>query len=75
MSDRARERRLRNASSAALSEQARAERYRQKQWLARRGRAGADDRGRALEFDESGYPVARSNSSLVRRVARLLKPL
>ena len=59
---------------ARQRELARAERYRQKQRRAKRGRR-AGEGGRAPEFDESGYPVTRGNSSFVRRVARLLKPL
>jgi len=56
-------------------ELARAERYRQRQWLAKRGKAGAADRDSAFKFDESGFRVAQRDSSFVRRVARLLKPL
>ena len=62
------------AEQARQRELAWAGRYRQRQWLAKRGRAGAADRG-TLKFDESGFPVARRDPGFVRRVARLLKPL
>jgi hypothetical protein len=58
----------------AVNEEVAAERYRLKQRRARSGKAGEDDRARPLEFDESGFPVAQRNSSLVQRVARLLNP-
>jgi hypothetical protein len=55
-----------------LRELARAERYRQRQWRAKRGAARAGGRGK---FDESGFAVTDRDSGFVRRVARLLKPL
>ena len=54
-------------------ELARAERYRQRQWLAKRGQSG--DGGHAFKYDESGFRVAERDGGLVGRVARLLKPL
>jgi hypothetical protein len=62
---------LRDGVDAALSEQARGERYRRYQLEARSGRA-ATDGARPLEFDESGFPVRQGNPSFVNRVARLL---
>jgi hypothetical protein len=38
----------------------------------RNGRAGAVDRARPLEFDESGFPIAQRSPSFATRVARLL---
>jgi hypothetical protein len=57
------------------SDEVAAERHRLKQRRARSGQASQDDRARPLEFDESGFPVAQHNSSLSRRVARLLNPM
>jgi hypothetical protein len=58
----------------ALREQAGAERYERRQRQLRRGRAGAVDRPRPLEFDDSGFPIAQRIPSFVARVARLLNP-
>jgi len=56
-------------------ELARAERYRERQRLAKRGRARSGDPGGSPQFDESGFPLTGRDPGLVRRVARLLKPL
>ena len=74
MSEHAGQRERGYALDAILSEQAAAERYRQRQQHARSGRSGIGERARPLEFDESGFPIARRNSSLFRRVARLINP-
>jgi hypothetical protein len=65
-------RELADAVEAALTEQARGERYRRYQLEARSGRAAATDGARPLEFDESGFPIRQGNPSFVNRVARLL---
>lgn len=75
MSDQVRQREVGRALHLALSEQHGAARYRQRQWEARSGRAGIARGARSLEFDESGFPIVERNSSLVKRVARLLNPL
>ncbi len=75
MNDQVRQRELGRALHLALSEQLGAERYRQRQWQARSGRAGIARGALPLEFDESGFPIAERNSGLVKRVARLLNPL
>jgi hypothetical protein len=72
MSDQTRE--FDRSLERALSERAGAERYRQRQRQARRGREGAGDYARPLEFDESGFPVAQRNSTFLARVTRLLTP-
>jgi hypothetical protein len=74
MSEQAQRRELRDALAAVLNEPAGAERYRQRQRQARRGKPGADDRPRPLEFDESGFPIRQRNPSFAARVARLLTP-
>ena len=56
-------------------ELARAERYRQRQRLAKRGRGREGDRGRGVKFDESGFALSERDGGFVQRVARLLKPL
>lgn len=51
-----------------------AQRYRERQRQARSGRmVTAPRRPRPLEFDESGFPVVKRNSSFVSLVGRLLK--
>ena len=74
MNEQARQRAVGHTIEAALTDQAGAERYRRTQWEARHGGPAALDRPRPLEFDESGFPVAQRNPSLVTRVARLLSP-
>jgi hypothetical protein len=74
MSEQTRRRELRDALAAVLNEPAGAERYRQRQRQARRGRPGVEDRPRPLEFDETGFPIRQRNPSFAARVARLLTP-
>jgi hypothetical protein len=74
MTEQAWQRELRDAGEAALSEEARAERYRRTQNGGSNGRPAATDRPHPLEFDESGFPIRQRNPSFVTRVARLLSP-
>jgi hypothetical protein len=74
MSDQAQEREFDRSLERALSERAGAERYGQRQRQARRGREGAGDHARPLEFDESGFPIRQRNSTFLARVTRLLSP-
>jgi hypothetical protein len=74
MSDQAEERGFDRSLERALSERAGAERYGQRQRQARRGREGAGDHARPLEFDESGFPIRQRNSTFLARVNRPLSP-
>jgi hypothetical protein len=55
---------LREALNAYLREQARAASYRRYD----------GERAHPLQFDESGFPIRQDGASMVKRVARLLKP-
>jgi len=68
MSEQAREGELRSALQGGRRDDG-AELYQLRQQQARRGRA------EQLWFDESGIPIERRNPSVLRRVARLFKPL
>ena len=70
MTEQRQRRDLREAISAALSEQAAQERYRRSQ---PQPRPAAVDRPRPLEFDERGFPFPQSPANLASRVARLLR--
>jgi hypothetical protein len=78
MTDQSRQRGLRQAIAAAVSERAGAESQRpQKQvgrWETETERETVG-RARPLEFDTNGFPVAQRNPSSAARVARLLHPL
>ena len=74
MNDRARQRAVDNAISAALSEQAGLELYRRSARMQGRRMVGVRDRAAPLEFDERGFPVRRPNARFALRVARLLRP-
>ncbi|MFL5518188.1 MAG: hypothetical protein ACJ8DJ_18680, partial [Gemmatimonadales bacterium] len=68
----AHEREFDRSLEQALSEEARAKRYRQRQATIRA--AGAGDHPRPLEFDDSGFPIRQGNSTFLARVSRLLSP-
>jgi hypothetical protein len=74
MSETVRRRELADVLTAALHEEAGAERYRRSQIQARRGRTNAFHRARPLEFDENGFPIAQLNPGFAARLARLLTP-
>jgi hypothetical protein len=76
MTDQSRQRGLRQATAAAVSERAGAESQRQQKQVGRwETEAETVSRARPLEFDANGFPVAQRNPSLAARVARLLHPL
>jgi hypothetical protein len=72
MSDQARESEFDRSLERALTQEAGAERYRQRQ--ARIRAAGSGDDPHPLEFDESGFPIRQGNSTFLARVTRLLSP-
>ena len=75
MTERVRQPDVRDAVTAAIGDEAGAERYRRRLREVRSGTAHASERARPLEFDESGFPLPQRSPGFVERVARLVNPL